>query len=174
MASYQLDALLGSIVVVTCCVTVTEAALGQSVPSAPKTTRTETTLTAAEARDEHGRSGLVRAALEGDRQTFQRLLELDRRRLAFAAARAAQPFSESGLLLARARAAHRALVDGPDQDGITPMMLAAERGWDDLVEILLRSGGKASARDRNDTDASAYAERAGFAALAKRLREAID
>jgi len=129
---------------VTWCMAALLAAPAQQASSHSNSTRE--TLATGEARDQHGRSGLLRAGLDGDRATFQRVLELDRLRLDAATRRAAQPLSESAMALVRARQARRRLIDEPDADGVTPLMVAAQRGWDDLVSVLLDAGAKPSSR----------------------------
>ena len=162
-------------VLVTWCVASLLAAPAQEISTAPQRATAKEraeTLAAGAARDEHGRTGLMRAALEGDRALFRRILEFDRLRFEAATKRAAEPLSESGMSLVNAIKARRRLVEAADEDGVTPLMLASGRGWDDLVQRLLRAGAKPSVRDANGLDASSHAERSGFASLARSLRDA--
>ena len=91
-------------------------------------------------------------------------------------------------LLAAARAGDvervRALVpcagspeeDGPPDapGGITPLMAAAARGHEAVVEALLERGADAAKRDARGRRAAAYARAGGHPGLAKRLDTVVD
>jgi hypothetical protein len=75
-----------------------------------------------------------------------------------------------------ARHVEDVLAEGGDAnqrwpDGITLLMLAAARGCDQIVELLLRYGANACAEDFSGGAAADYAERNGHSALAVRLRD---
>ena len=90
-------------------------------------------------------------------------------------------------LLAAARAGDAALVRAlvpccgcPEEDGapdapggITPLMAAA-RGHEAVVEVLLACGADASTRDARGSSAAAHARAAGHAHLAERLDTVVD
>lgn len=59
--------------------------------------------------------------------------------------------------------------DGP---GLTPLMMAAIDGQDELVELLLRHGANPDLRDDNDMSAADHARGNGYEALAERLDQA--
>ena len=91
-------------------------------------------------------------------------------------------------LLAAARAGDvervRALVPRagiPEEDGapdapsgITPLMAAAARGHEAVVEALLERGADAAKRDARGRRAAAHARAAGHAHLAQRLDMVVD
>ena len=91
-------------------------------------------------------------------------------------------------LLAAARAGDaalvRALVPGcgcPEEDGapdapggITPLMAAAGRGHEAVVEVLLACGADAAKRDTRGRRAAAHARAGGYPCLAKRLDTVVD
>ena len=91
-------------------------------------------------------------------------------------------------LLAAARAGDAALIralvppcgrpeeDGPPDapGGITPLMAAAARGHEEVVEVLLACGADASKRDVRGRRAAAHARAGGHPCLAKRLDTVVD
>jgi hypothetical protein len=91
-------------------------------------------------------------------------------------------------LLAAARAGDvaqvRALVPccgSPEEDGapdapggVTPLMAAAARGHEAVVEALLERGADAAKRDAQGRSAAAHARAAGHAHLAERLDTVVN
>lgn len=59
-----------------------------------------------------------------------------------------------------------------DGSGLTPLMMAALDGEDELVELLLRHGANPDLRDDNDMSAADHARSNGYEALAERLDQA--
>jgi RNA polymerase primary sigma factor len=60
-------------------------------------------------------------------------------------------------------------VDAQDELGMTPLMLAASRGYGDVCQLLLSAGADRFARNRNGHTASDLARNKGFSALAEYL-----
>ena len=91
-------------------------------------------------------------------------------------------------LLAAARAGDAALVRAlvprcgcPEEDGapdapggITPLMAAAARGHEAVVEVLLACGADTAKRDAQGRRAAAHARAGGHPCLAKRLDTVVD
>src|SRR5689334_2110658 len=67
-------------------------------------------------------------------------------------------------------------ADGPPDapDGITPLMAAAERGYEEVVEVLLTCGADAARRDAQGRRAAAHARASGHTSLAMRLDTVVD
>ncbi len=79
----------------------------------------------------------------------------------------------SDLPIATALIEAGANVDAPNRDGVTPIMMAAARGWTDSVRLLIakRANLDAKSRDGNKT-AMDYATINGEKAIAEMLRAA--
>jgi ankyrin repeat protein len=60
-------------------------------------------------------------------------------------------------------------LDGPDNDGKTPLILAAERGYDGVVKVLLDHGANKDARDTAGMTAMAHAAKKGYSAVIDQL-----
>jgi ankyrin repeat protein len=60
-------------------------------------------------------------------------------------------------------------VDGPNSEGVTPLMFAAMKGYTDLVRILLETGTVVNRADRSDQCALVYAARSGHLSVVEHL-----
>lgn len=60
-------------------------------------------------------------------------------------------------------------INQADDDGSTPLMLAAVNGQKDAVDFLLKNGADASRKDVDGWDAAKLAENAGYAEIAKMI-----
>lgn len=118
-----------------------------------------------------GESALMMAALKGDREGLQLLLDRG--------AKVNQPgwsplhYAATGpepsivqLLLERG-----AEIDAGSPNGTTPLMMAAQYGSEDSVALLLKHGADPKRRNQLDLGATDFARKAGRAALTKRLEE---
>lgn len=56
-------------------------------------------------------------------------------------------------------------LDAPDGDGNIPLIIAAERGYDAIVRVLLSHGAKKDSRDKAGMTAMAHAAKKGFSAV---------
>jgi ankyrin repeat protein len=65
-----------------------------------------------------------------------------------------------------------ASVELADEEGWTPLMVAAERGHDDAVALLLKHGADPNARDNNEFTALLHAAMIGYLSIVQRLLDA--
>lgn len=118
-----------------------------------------------------GESALMMAALKGDREGVQLLL--DRGAKVNQPGWSALHYAATGpepsivqLLLDRG-----AEIDANSPNGTTPLMMAAQYGSEDSVALLLKHGADPKRRNQLDLGVIDFARKAGRAALAKRLEE---
>jgi ankyrin repeat protein len=64
------------------------------------------------------------------------------------------------------------LLNKPDENNTTALMMAAAHGWQDLVEMMLKGGADPRAKNNNGYTSSMIAADAGYTALSDYLRAA--
>jgi ankyrin repeat protein len=64
-----------------------------------------------------------------------------------------------------------ALVNGADEKGITPLILAAQQGWSDVVERLLAMGADPTKIAHSGQRASDFAAAKGYSSTAAAFRK---
>jgi len=66
---------------------------------------------------------------------------------------------------------HKDLIDSTTKSGTTPLMTAAEQGYREVCEALLKAGANPSMKDQNGQNAMRMAEKKGKAEIVKMLTE---
>ena len=129
--------------------------------------------------DKQHRTALTAAAASGHRSTVLELLAIASEGLSSkvrpivrrsAGDPGFDPAQEAIGGLIAATMARSVLLNTPDENAVTALMFASQRGWQDVADSLVNAGADAQLRDKNGMTASVYAENAGHASLAASLR----
>lgn len=75
--------------------------------------------------------------------------------------------------MARLLLEHHAYIDAESPNKTTPLMMAAQYGQFEVLELLLEEGADASLRNQQGLNAIDFARRAGREAAARRIAEAV-
>jgi hypothetical protein len=122
------------------------------------------------AKDDTGRTALLAAGEKGQKAAFAELIavlnERVKKQVAVIIAQG-QPAVAGGMAAAQAR---MSFFNTGSKEGVTPLMYAANHGWEDIVRSLLEGGADPSPRDSDGRSAADHAEDAGYAAVATILR----
>lgn len=129
------------------------------------------------ARNAAGETPLMLAAIKGEVELARRLI-VDRKAqvnqpgwtpLHYAAS-SKEPAS---LEVARLLLEHHAYIDAESPNKTTPLMMAAQYGQFEVLELLLEEGADAGLRNQAGLNAIDFARRAGREAAARRIAEAV-
>jgi len=121
-------------------------------------------------KDETGRTALLAAGEKGQKAAFAELIAVLNERVKNQVAVIivqGQPAIPAGMAAVEARLS---LFNTGNKEGVTPLMYAANHGWEDIVRSLLAGGADPSPRDSDGRSAADHAEDAGYAAVAAVLR----
>jgi hypothetical protein len=117
-------------------------------------------------------TALFKAGVKGNHKAMEELISKVNERVKSAAAKLPK-VGQPGVAIAVIAAAEQLrLFNAADAGGVTPLMLAARNGWDDLVKALLEGGARPELRDKAGLSAADHAQTAGFAVLADQLNRA--
>jgi ankyrin repeat protein len=121
--------------------------------------------------NKNGLTALTAAGLKGQKLAFAEII-------AIVNLRVKQQFTDlpkagqPGVVPAmQAMSDRERLFKTADKNGMTPLMLAASHGWDDLVQSLLDGGADKASIDKNGKSAADHAVAAGFKSLAETLKK---
>lgn len=131
-----------------------------------------------EGRDAEGRTAMLNATRAAEADCFQLLLKAGSnpyqadylgRSALHSAAYGWPGRREDAVATARTLIERGVAVDAGDYDGWTPVMIAADEGHEEIVELLIEAGADVRAKDKTGATSLHWASRSGHAEVVERL-----
>ena len=120
--------------------------------------------------DKNGRTALIAAGEKGRKEAFAIMVTVANLRGKREAKQVAEEGQSAVRALMAAVQARMEFFNTANKDGLTPLMLAAAHGWDDVARALVDGGASGESVDNKGRSAADHAQARGFNALAQTLR----